>query len=72
MECNRCENCQGRRKVLGSGGMQHDCKTCNGVGYITINEERVSPKRGRKPGSVKSCQKKGTSPSDDQASILKN
>ncbi len=49
MECNRCENCQGKGKMLGLGCMLAECTTCAGVGYIS--KEPVPKKRTRKPRS---------------------
>lgn len=31
---SRCHDCNGKRKVLGLGGMIKDCLTCNRTGWI--------------------------------------
>lgn len=47
MKCSRCENCQGKGKVLGLGCMLKECTSCAGVGYVS--QEPVPKKRTRRP-----------------------
>lgn len=48
----RCDQCNGRKKIIGLGGMQKDCPSCKGIGHITIKPkleciEEEKPRRGR-------------------------
>jgi hypothetical protein len=36
-----CSYCQGRKKVLGMGGMKEDCHVCNGSGKTEEQEKLV-------------------------------
>lgn len=60
----RCNACNGRKRVLGIGGMEKNCSTCNAIGWIetptiepvldeidTAEGEAISSKKksGRKP-----------------------
>lgn len=36
----RCEICNGRRELLGMGGMIHKCKSCSGTGWV---QEAIDP-----------------------------
>jgi hypothetical protein len=35
----RCDLCRGQRYATGLGGMRKKCHICNGVGYMSIEEE---------------------------------
>jgi len=46
-----CKTCDGRRKVLGMGGMKKDCPECGGRGSIDISlldEEKRKAGRPKK------------------------
>lgn len=30
----KCSKCQGRKRFLGAGMMEHDCDGCNGIGWV--------------------------------------
>lgn len=49
MALTRCECCDGRRTIVGLGGMKRDCDNCHGVGFVKIEEilEPVIVKRKR-------------------------
>ncbi len=32
----RCTHCDGRKKIMGMGGLQKDCPTCMGVGHVIV------------------------------------
>ncbi len=50
MAFNRCDACDGRKKVTGLGGMIKDCPVCNGVGFVA-EPESVKRKR-RSPAEI--------------------
>lgn len=35
---NKCNNCNGKKKVLGLGGIVKNCSECQGVGYTKAKE----------------------------------
>ena len=72
MSVTRCDTCTGRKTVIGLGCMIKECPTCYGVGFVTVKDEPVVPKRTRKPRSAEKCQSNDTSPSDDLPSIPQN
>lgn len=37
----RCECCQGRKHVIGLGGMQKKCGNCMGVGFVKVVDVAV-------------------------------
>lgn len=47
----RCVVCEGRKRLMGIGGMIKECYACEGIGYIrdiSMNEnDRRSKKSGR-------------------------
>ena len=48
MALTRCDCCQGRRNVVGMGGMQRACSNCKGVGFVKEAEPVVVVKRKRR------------------------
>lgn len=52
MALNRCDCCEGRRTIVGLGGMRRDCGNCKGVGYVKaaadFDATPVSIKRKRR------------------------
>lgn len=38
MSLTRCDCCDGRRNIVGLGGIQKACGNCKGVGYVKIDE----------------------------------
>ena len=46
----RCDECKGRKKVIGMGGISKACAACNGIGWINSEPEVVEtpPKKTRK------------------------
>ncbi len=46
----RCDGCDGRKLVVGLGGMKRDCPTCKGVGFTSdvAPETNVVVKRKRR------------------------
>ena len=51
MSSTRCDCCQGRRTVVGLGGMVVDCSNCKGAGYVRADapvETVVVVKRKRR------------------------
>lgn len=59
----RCTSCNGRKRILGMGGMEKECLPCKGIGWteaekpiVTLNVTnsngspvKVKKKPGRKP-----------------------
>lgn len=53
-----CDNCKGRKQVIGLGNIQKDCPSCRGIGWVELpdNDLKVTladvmdtnKKRGRK------------------------
>ncbi len=41
MALTRCECCDGRRTIVGLGGMKRDCDNCHGVGHVKVDVESV-------------------------------
>ncbi len=35
---SRCTCCDGRKKIIGLGGMIKECNGCNGVGFVDIKK----------------------------------
>lgn len=60
MQCSRCENCQGKGKMLGLGCMLKECTSCAGVGYVS--KEPVPKKRTRRPNVAKNLQEQHLDP----------
>lgn len=51
MTLSRCDCCDGRRNIVGLGGMQRVCGNCKGVGHVkaeVIAETVVKIKRKRR------------------------
>lgn len=38
MAVERCHGCHGRKTHIGLGGMERDCLTCRGIGFVTAVE----------------------------------
>ncbi|HEX2549329.1 MAG TPA: hypothetical protein VHM20_05835 [Gammaproteobacteria bacterium] len=36
----RCESCEGRKTILGLGGIRRNCQVCNGVGWVKKSIEK--------------------------------
>lgn len=59
----RCDICNGRKRILGMGGMEKDCYKCHAIGWTQCNDPiildkvvnsngdpvKVKKKPGRKP-----------------------
>ncbi len=37
----RCPSCKGSRKILGMGFIEDDCKTCDGQGWLKLEEDNA-------------------------------
>lgn len=48
MAYDRCSCCNGKKTIIGLGGMIKECKECNGVGHVKPVEVVVEKKK-RKP-----------------------
>jgi DnaJ-class molecular chaperone len=46
MSKNRCQACNGEKKVMGMGGMKEKCSPCSGTGFIEEKEEIKPKKKG--------------------------
>lgn len=44
----RCDSCNGRKRVLGMGGMEKTCQPCKGVGWIKDEAEHEIHTEGLK------------------------
>lgn len=44
-DLERCDICQGKKKIMGIGGMEKKCKYCDGVGWI---EKEIKPVKENK------------------------
>lgn len=59
----RCECCNGRKRIIGLGGMQRDCYECDGVGHLElIDESRVSDKHTELSEETRETKKRGRKP----------
>ncbi len=63
MSVTRCENCNGKKTIIGLGCFVKDCPGCNGVGYVKIDD--VPKRTSKKTRSVEKCQSKDMSLSED-------
>lgn len=61
MTLYRCDCCDGRRNIVGLGGIQRACGNCNGVGHIkAVSEPVVVVKRKRRtPAEMLAAADKG-------------
>lgn len=41
MTLSRCDCCEGRRNIVGLGGIQRACGNCKGVGHVNFKAEPV-------------------------------
>ena len=51
MTLSRCDCCDGRKQLVGLGGMTKDCGNCKGVGFVksqTVLDTVVTVKRKRR------------------------
>lgn len=47
MTLSRCDCCNGRRHIVGLGGIERECDNCDGVGFVKVAEPVVVVKRKR-------------------------
>ena len=54
-ELIRCDICNGKKRVLGMGGMEKPCPVCKAIGWIEVDkpkptvEIKIKKKSGPKP-----------------------
>lgn len=63
MTLNRCDCCDGRRNIIGLGGMKKACGNCKGVGFVKAVAESpvvtVVKRKRRTPAEMLAAADKG-------------